>query len=41
MFDFKVKYILRKKHTATDRLLRRPATAKELEEEAEEEDIND
>ena len=41
MFNFKVKYIPRKKHTAIDRLLRRPVIAKELEEEAEEEDIND
>lgn len=41
LFDFEVKHVPCKKHTATDRLSRRVATYQEMKEEAEEEDIDD
>lgn len=41
LFDFEVKHVPGKKDTAADGLSRRVATDQEMEEEAEEEDIDD
>lgn len=40
-FDFKVKYILSKKHTAVDKLFKRRATQEKMKEKAKKENIND
>ena len=41
LFDFEVKHVAGKKHTAADGLSRRPATKQELKEQANEVDIDD
>ena len=41
LFDFKVKHVPGKKHTAANGLSRRGATPEEMEQEAEEENIDD